>query len=143
MGSAYKNIQFHSAVFQTDSVTHGLCSVLMQASSISTIYQYSEIHQFSQHFCPRNFPFKLSRLLFRKVEVMSHLFCDCCGDSVKAVYPCKFVFHDGLSCDFNICLDCMNNGTLEINLQRKRLVSKILLRLSKKREPSMKEEHPK
>jgi len=35
----------------------------------------------------------------------------------------------------------MDNGTLEINLQRKRLVSKILLRLSKKREPSMKEEH--
>ncbi len=116
------------------------CPAMMQASSIITIYPCSEIHQFSHHFRSRNFPFKPCRLLFRKVEVMSHLFCDCCGDLVKAVHPCKFVFHDGLSCDFNICLDCMDNGTLEINLQRKRLVSKILLRLSKKREPSMKEE---
>ncbi|HDQ05643.1 MAG TPA: hypothetical protein ENN36_02830 [Candidatus Bathyarchaeota archaeon] len=63
---------------------------------------------------------------------MKQLFCDCCGDAVKAVYPCKFVFHDGLTCDFNVCLDCMENGTLEINLQRKRLVSQILVRLSKK-----------
>jgi len=63
---------------------------------------------------------------------MKHLFCDCCGDAVKAVYPCKFVFHDRLTCDFNICLDCMKNGTLKINLKRKRLVSQILLRLSKK-----------
>jgi hypothetical protein len=52
------------------------------------------------------------------------------------VYPCKFVFHDGLTCDFNICLDCMEKGTLKIDLQRKRLVSKILLRLAKKRQPS-------
>ncbi|TET26173.1 MAG: hypothetical protein E3J73_04960 [Candidatus Bathyarchaeum sp.] len=64
---------------------------------------------------------------------MKHLFCDCCGDSVKAVYLCKFTFHDGLTCDFNICLDCMETGTLKINLKRKRTVSKILLRLSKKR----------
>ncbi|MCW4034193.1 MAG: hypothetical protein NWF03_02385, partial [Candidatus Bathyarchaeota archaeon] len=66
--------------------------------------------------------------------VMKHLFCDCCGDDVKAVYPCKFVFHDKLTTDFNICLDCMENGTLKINLNRKRLVSKILVRLSKKQQ---------
>lgn len=137
MGSAYKNIKFHSTFLLTRK-----CPAMMRTSSIITIYPFSEIHQFSHHFRSRNFPFKPCRLLFRKVEVMSHLFCDCCGDSVKVVYPCKFVFHDNLSCDFNICLDCMDNGTLEINLQRKRLVSKILLRLSKKREPSMKEERP-
>lgn len=63
---------------------------------------------------------------------MNHLFCDCCGDEVKAVYPCKFVFHDKLTCDFNICLDCMDNGTLSINLKRKRLVSKIQFKLAKR-----------
>ena len=62
---------------------------------------------------------------------MKPLFCDCCGDIVKAVYPCKFVFHDGLIYEFNICLDCMDNGTLEINLKRKRLVAQILFRLSR------------
>jgi hypothetical protein len=71
--------------------------------------------------------------VYLKVKVMKQLFCDCCGDAVKVVYPCKFVFHDGLTCNFNVCLDCMETGTLEINLKRKRLVSKILLRLSKKR----------
>ena len=65
------------------------------------------------------------------VNIMTALFCDCCGDSVVAVYPCRFVFHDGLTCEFNICLDCMEAGTLEINLSRKRLVSKILCKLSK------------
>jgi len=63
---------------------------------------------------------------------MKHLFCDCCGDQVKAVYPCKFVFHDGLTCDFNICLDCMENRTLKINLKRKRLVAKVLKGLKPK-----------
>ena len=63
---------------------------------------------------------------------MKHLFCDCCGDSVRAVYPCKFVFHDGLACDFNICLDCMERGALRIDLKRKRIVSKILNKLSKR-----------
>lgn len=63
---------------------------------------------------------------------MKHLFCDCCGDEVKAVYPCKFVFHDNMTSEFNICLECMETGTLQINLKRKRLVSKILLKLSKK-----------
>lgn len=62
---------------------------------------------------------------------MNHLFCDCCGDEVKAVYPCKFVFHDQLTCDFNICLDCMDNGTLNVNLKRKRLVSQIQFKLAK------------
>ena len=34
----------------------------------------------------------------------------------------KFVFHDGLVCDLNICLGCMNNRTLQIDLKRKRLI---------------------
>lgn len=55
------------------------------------------------------------------------LFCDCCGDSVTAVYPCKFLYHDGLMVDFNVCLECMEEGTLEINLWRKRMVAKIKL----------------
>ena len=64
---------------------------------------------------------------------MSKLYCACCGDETKAVYPCKFVFHDGLTFDLNICLDCMDTGkTLKIDLGRKRLVSKILKRLSAK-----------
>jgi len=63
---------------------------------------------------------------------MKHLFCDCCGDEVVAVYPCKFVFHDNITSEFNICLDCMETGTLQINLKRKRTVSKILLKLSKR-----------
>jgi hypothetical protein len=58
---------------------------------------------------------------------MRVLFCDCCGDLVKAVYPCRFVFHDGLTCDFKVCPDCMENGTLEIDLKRKRLVAQLLL----------------
>jgi len=60
---------------------------------------------------------------------MQPIFCDCCGDLTKAVYPCKFVFHDGLIVDLNVCLDCMENGTLEINVGRKRLVAKIKRRL--------------
>lgn len=58
---------------------------------------------------------------------MNVLFCDCCGDLVKVAYPCRFVFHDGLTYDFNICPDCMENGTLEIDLKRKRLAAQILL----------------
>jgi len=65
---------------------------------------------------------------------MMQLFCDCCGDAVKAVYPCKFIFHDGLTCNINICLDCMDKGNLEIDLKRKRLVSKILARLAKRQQ---------
>ena len=65
---------------------------------------------------------------------MSKLFCACCGDETKAVYPCKFVFHDGLTFDLNICLDCMNKGkTLTIDLGRKRLVTKILKSLGAKK----------
>jgi len=64
---------------------------------------------------------------------MKHLFCDCCGDIVNAVYPCKFIFHDGLTYDFNICPDCMENGILEIDLNRKRLVAQVLYRLSRLR----------
>ena len=64
----------------------------------------------------------------QKVRNMNTLFCDCCGDIVNAVYPCKFVFHDGLTTNLDICPDCMNHGTLEINLKRKRLVTLLLLR---------------
>lgn len=61
---------------------------------------------------------------------MSRLFCSCCNDLVKAIYPCKFVFHDGLIIDLNICVDCMNHGILAIDLSRKRMVASILKRLS-------------
>ena len=64
---------------------------------------------------------------------MTTLFCDACGDQVKVVYPCKFIYHDGLTIEYNICLDCMKNGTLEINLPRKRLVANVLKRLTPKR----------
>jgi len=60
-------------------------------------------------------------------------FCDACGDITKAVYPCKFVFHDGATINFNICLDCMENGELQINLPRRRLVSFVLKSLQSKR----------
>lgn len=59
------------------------------------------------------------------------LYCDCCGDQVKAVYPCKFIYHDQIIANFNVCLECMDNGILEINLSRKRLVGKVLNRLEK------------
>jgi len=62
----------------------------------------------------------------------NYLFCDCCGDQVKAVCPCKFVFHDGIEVEFNVCLECMDGGVLEIDLSRKRLVAKILSRLQKR-----------
>jgi len=61
------------------------------------------------------------------------LFCDACGDITKAVRPCKFVYHDGTTINFDICLDCMENGTLQINLPRKRLVSFVLKSLQSKR----------
>ena len=57
---------------------------------------------------------------------MNPMFCDCCGDQVKAVYICRFVFHDKIERIFQICIECMDNGTLKIDLKRKRLVSKIL-----------------
>lgn len=58
--------------------------------------------------------------------------CDCCGDLSTAVYPCKFVYHDGLTVELNICLDCMNDGILEIDLGRKRMVAGILKRIKEK-----------
>ena len=63
---------------------------------------------------------------------MNPLFCDCCGDNVKAVYPCKFVYHDELEVKLNICLDCMYSGKLVINLKRKRQIARILKDLSVK-----------
>ena len=57
---------------------------------------------------------------------MTILFCDACGDQVTAVHPCKFVFHDRLTINLNICPDCMKYGKLEIDLPRKRLVSIVL-----------------
>ena len=61
---------------------------------------------------------------------MTELFCECCGDACVAVFPCKFIYHDNLTVDFNICLDCMDHGVLKIDLKRKRLVGSILKRLS-------------
>ena len=60
------------------------------------------------------------------------LFCEVCGDNVKVVYPCKFIFHDGITVNINICLECYNNpnSKLVIDLNRKRLVGKILNRFS-------------
>jgi len=63
---------------------------------------------------------------------MNPIFCDVCGDNVKAVYPCKFVYHDGLEVKLNICLDCMYDGELVIDLKRKRQVARILKDLSVK-----------
>ena len=57
---------------------------------------------------------------------MNHLFCAACGDQVKAVYPCKFVFWDGRVIDLNICLGCMKHGKITIDLPRMNLVSIVL-----------------
>jgi len=57
------------------------------------------------------------------------LFCEVCGDNVKVVYPCKFIFHDGITVNINICLGCYDSE-LTIDLGRKRLVGKILNRFS-------------
>jgi len=57
------------------------------------------------------------------------LWCDCCGDQVKVVYPCKFVFHDGLEVQVNVCPNCMRYEKLQIPLARKRLVAEVLKRL--------------
>ena len=57
---------------------------------------------------------------------MNNLFCDACGDVVKAVYPCKFVFHDGRIINLNICPDCMKHGKITIDLPRMNLVSIVL-----------------
>jgi len=57
------------------------------------------------------------------------LWCDCCGDQVKVVYPCKFVFYDGTSIDFNVCIDCMERGKLVIDLPRKKRISEIVMRI--------------
>ena len=64
--------------------------------------------------------------------MQNYLFCSVCGDQIKAAYPCKFVFHDGIEVEFNVCLECMDGGILEIDLSRKRLVAKILGNLNKK-----------
>ena len=57
------------------------------------------------------------------------LFCACCGDEVKAAFPCRFIYHDGLTLDLNVCIECMDGGVLEIDLGRKRLVAKIKAKL--------------
>ena len=60
---------------------------------------------------------------------MTELFCDCCGDNCVAVYPCKFVFHDQLTVDLNVCVECMSHGKLVLDLPRRRLVSVVLDKL--------------
>ena len=57
--------------------------------------------------------------------------CDVCGDIVKAVYPCKFVFHDKREIPFDICLDCMETGVLAIDLSRRKLISILLEKMRK------------
>lgn len=59
--------------------------------------------------------------------------CSACGDRAVVTFPCKFEFHDGIILSFNICVECLNGGTLEINLSRKRLVAKIIKKLSNKK----------
>lgn len=95
------------------------------------IYRSPLIIQIKYHFYARNLVFKICNLTWHKVNNMNPMFCDCCGDAVKATYKCKFIFYDGLKCDINICPECMNNGTLEINLKRKRCAAQILFRLAK------------
>jgi len=57
------------------------------------------------------------------------MFCDCCNDLITAAYPCKFVYHDRLTVNLNICIECMDKGVLLIDLGRKRMATKILERL--------------
>jgi len=64
---------------------------------------------------------------------MVNLFCDACGDIAKAVYPCKFVFHDGRTINLNICPDCMKHGKITIDLPRMNLVSIVLTTMEAKR----------
>lgn len=61
---------------------------------------------------------------------MNPLFCDCCGDNVKAVYPCRFIFHNGLEVPINICLDCMKKGELKIDLMKVQRLTEILIILN-------------
>jgi len=63
----------------------------------------------------------------------NHLWCEACGDEVRAAYPCKFVFWDGRTIDLNICPDCLKHGKLIIDLPRKNLVSIVLTKLTAKR----------
>lgn len=65
-------------------------------------------------------------------EAKLMLFCDICGDNVKVVYPCKFIFHDGVAVDINICLECYNSPSskLVIDISRKRLIGRILNKLN-------------
>jgi len=60
------------------------------------------------------------------------LWCDCCGDSVKAVYPCKFIFPDGEEIPFDICLDCRKNGKLIIDMKRQKTISIFLKNMKSK-----------
>ena len=64
---------------------------------------------------------------------MSELFCEVCGDNCVAVYPCKFVFHDQLDVDLNVCPACMKHGKLVLDLPRRRFVCIVLSNLKKKR----------
>ena len=62
----------------------------------------------------------------------SPIWCDCCGDMVIAVYPCKFIFFDKREIPINICPNCMKYGKLIIDLPRRNLVSIILEKLKVK-----------
>ena len=60
------------------------------------------------------------------------LWCEACGDIVLAVYPCKFIFHDGRELPLNICPGCMKHGKLVIDLPRRNLISIVLTKLKAK-----------
>ena len=54
------------------------------------------------------------------------LFCDACGDIVKVVYPCKLVTPK-FEIPLNICLDCLENGKLSLDLGRKAKIAYVFI----------------
>jgi ribosome-binding protein aMBF1 (putative translation factor) len=61
---------------------------------------------------------------------MRRLYCDACGDQVKAAYPVKVTFVHGGEMTFYVCLDCYKNGIpLKIDVKRKEQVAEICMKL--------------
>lgn len=60
------------------------------------------------------------------------MFCDACGDIVKAAYPVKIIFPHGSSMTLLVCLDCYESGhPLEIDVKRKEQVSRLITQVKK------------
>lgn len=60
------------------------------------------------------------------------MWCDCCGDIVKASYPIKIVFPDKSELELNVCLECYDsNETLEIDVKRKHEIAKAMVLFNK------------